>query len=79
MSLGSSLRVHFLVQGPVDSRYYHETDKRNTGFKFLNMLLLYSSYVYLHCSLLCMKKHMRMHCRQLCVFEQEHKLCITGT
>ena len=62
MSLGSSLRMHSLVQGPAESRCYHEADKRNIGFKFFNKLLLCSSYVCLHCSMLCTKKHMRMHC-----------------
>ena len=62
MSPGSSLRMHYLVQGPADSRCYYKADKRNIGFKFFNKLLLHSSYVCVHCSMLCIKKNMRRHC-----------------
>jgi hypothetical protein len=69
VSLGSSLRMHSLVQGPADSRCYHEADKRNIGFLNFSISFCFTHHMCVYTVQCCVQRSTREYTVDICVFE----------
>jgi hypothetical protein len=56
VSLGSSLKMHSLVQGPADSRCYYEADERNTGFFNFSVSFYFTYHMCVYTVQCCVQK-----------------------